>query len=123
MEQKGIVEITEDNLPFYFARAGNSYVTLICMGQYGKKGVRMTIIFKYSDGKRSSQRYTVTDPEDYYRTVQEAFMQAVITQSSYYDQTPNIFEKDLRGKTYDNILEWITSTPNLFDHYTENKEK
>lgn len=50
-------------------------------------------------------------------------MQVVITQSRYFGQTPNILEKDLRGKTYDDILEWITSAPNLFDHYTKTTEK
>lgn len=49
-------------------------------------------------------------------------MQAVITQGEYYGQTPDILEKDLRGKTYDDILDWLTSTPNLFDHYVRDRE-
>ena len=116
-EKKGIVEITEETLPFYFGRSGNSFVTVICFGQYAGSEVKFTLIFKYPDGRRNSQVYTLSDSKDFFGEFQDVFMRTVITQKTFFGRTPAIMEKDLRGKSYDDISDWLTTTPNLFDHY------
>jgi hypothetical protein len=35
---------------------------------------------------------------------------------------PNILEKDLRGMTYDDIADWISSNTKIFDHYLSEEE-
>ncbi|MFX0183324.1 MAG: hypothetical protein ACFE95_09620 [Candidatus Hodarchaeota archaeon] len=117
LQLKGIIEITENSLPFYFARSGNSFVTIIYIAQYGQKSIRITLIFKYPDGRRNSQVYSLEKTDDYFETVQEMFIQTVVMQHSYFDQIPDILEKDLRGMTYDDIADWISSNTKIFDHY------
>ncbi|MFX0051868.1 MAG: hypothetical protein ACFE8U_11320 [Candidatus Hermodarchaeota archaeon] len=87
------------------------------MGQYGQKAIKITLIFKYPDGRRNSQVYSLEKCEDYFETVQEVFMQTLSLQSNYFGQLPNIIEKDLRGMTYEDIEDWISSKTKMFDHY------
>ncbi|MFX0172900.1 MAG: hypothetical protein ACFE9L_13370 [Candidatus Hodarchaeota archaeon] len=44
-------------------------------------------------------------------------MQTLSLQSNYFGQLPNIIGKDLRGMTYEDIEDWISSKTKMFDHY------
>jgi hypothetical protein len=40
--------------------------------------MRITLIFKYPDGRRNSQVYSLEKTDDYFKTEQETFLQTVV---------------------------------------------